>query len=398
MKTVNLDHNATTATRPEVIETMAQAQAEGYANPASQHQLGQRARKVLEATRERIAVLFGADPSCPQPDRLIFTSGGTESNNLAILGITAGSKSSACEKDIEEKGRSEYKRLVISSVEHQSVIEPAEFLLEQNWRLDTLPVDSNGIVELAAMSRLITPDARLASVIFANHETGVLQPIAEIARHCKSIKVPMHTDAIQAIGKHRVDFRALGAAAMSVAAHKFGGPLGIGALLIRHDVALQPLMYGGHQQFGFRPGTESVPLALGMLTALELAEKEREENVRRVTALRVRFENGLRNGFPEIVVHGETADRLPNTSNLAFPGLDGQILLLALDMAGVSCSAGSACSSGSTELSPTLRAMGLPTDLVSSSLRFSLGASTTETEIDDAIARILRVCGEIRSL
>jgi cysteine desulfurase len=400
MKTIYLDHNATTPTRPEIIDTVAKACAEGYANPASQHQPGQRANKVLQETRERIAALLGADLTCTQPDRLIFTSGGTEANNLAILGITAGRPAWADENNENEYDErfdpSKTKLLVISSAEHQSVIEPAEFLLEQGWRLDTLPVDSNSVVQTFEPFLLVTPLTRLVSVIFANHETGVVQPIAHIAQLCNSLDVPLHTDAVQAAGKVPINFRALGVAAMSIAAHKFQGPLGVGALILRHDVALKPLMYGGHQQFGLRPGTESVPLALGMLTALELALKEQEEYHRRVTDLRHRFETGLRAVFPEIVVHGEKADRLPNTSNIAFPGIDGQILLLALDMAGVACSAGSACSSGSSELSPTLRAMGLPNDIVGSSLRFSLGATTTEAEIDEAIARILHVCGEIR--
>jgi cysteine desulfurase len=243
---------------------------------------------------------------------------------------------------------------------------------------------------------ILTPETRLVSVILGNHETGVLQPITEIAPLCKAQNVPLHTDAVQVAGKHTIDFRELGVSALSIAAHKFGGPLGIGALLLRHDVALKPLFYGGNQQFGLRPGTESVPLALGMLKALELAQQEQEKYIERVTRLRHRFETGLRSGFPEILVHGEAADRLPNTSNIAFPDIDGQILLLTLDMAGVACSAGSACSSGSSELSPTLRAMALPSDIVASSLRFSLGSTTTEADIDEAIARILHVCTEIR--
>jgi cysteine desulfurase len=383
MQTIYLDHNATTPTRPEVIETLARAHAEGYANPASQHRPGQRAAKILQETRERIAALLGADQTCPKPDRLIFTSGGTEANNLAILGIAGAKESSA-------------KQLVISSIEHQSVIEPAEHLLEQGYRLDTLAVDSNSVVRLDSASSVIAPETRLVSVIFANHETGTLQPITQLAQLCNSLNVPLHTDAVQAAGKVPIDFRALGVAAMSVAAHKFQGPLGVGALILRHDVPLYPLMFGGHQQLGLRPGTESVPLALGMLTALELALKEQEEYHRRVTVLRNRFENGLRAGSPEIVVHGQSADRIANTSNIAFPGIEGQVLLMALDMAGVACSAGSACSSGSTELSPTLRAMGLPNEIVGSSLRFSLGATTTEAEIDEAIARILHICREIR--
>jgi cysteine desulfurase len=383
MKSIYLDHNATTPTRPEVIEALSLALGEGYANPASQHQLGQQARKVLEEAREKIAALLGADLTCHQPDRLIFTSGGTESNNLAVLGMA------------QAKGDSPG-QIIISSIEHQCVIEPAEFLLEQGYRLDTLPVSSKGVVQTEALQPILTPETRLVSVILGNHETGVLQPITEIAPLCKAQNVPLHTDAVQVAGKHTIDFRELGVSALSIAAHKFGGPLGIGALLLRHDVALKPLFYGGNQQFGLRPGTESVPLALGMLKALELAQQEQEKYIERVTRLRHRFETGLRSGFPEILVHGEAADRLPNTSNIAFPDIDGQILLLTLDMAGVACSAGSACSSGSSELSPTLRAMALPSDIVASSLRFSLGSTTTEADIDEAIARILHVCTEIR--
>jgi cysteine desulfurase len=184
-------------------------------------------------------------------------------------------------------------------------------------------------------------------------------------------------------------------AALSIAAHKFQGPLGIGALILRQDVALAPMLFGGHQQEGLRPGTESVALAVGMQTALELWQNEQDEHARKLTALRDRFESGLKAGRSGVTVHSAATARLPNTSNIAFPGLDGQILLLALDMAGVACSVGSACASGSTELSPTLRAMGLPNDIVSSSLRFSIGATTTEAEIDEAIARILRVCREL---
>jgi cysteine desulfurase len=236
---------------------------------------------------------------------------------------------------------------------------------------------------------------RLVSVMLANHETGVLQPIEQLAGICRSAGVPLHTDAVAAAGKIPINFRALGVTALSVAAHKFQGPLGIGALIVRHDVALAPMLFGGHQQEGMRPGTESVALAVGMQTALELWQKEQDEHSRKLTALRDRFESGLKAGRPGLIVHSEAVARLPQTSNIAFPGLEGQILLLALDMAGVACSVGSACASGSTELSPTLRAMGLPNNIVASSLRFSLGATTTEAQVDEAVGRILRVCHEL---
>jgi cysteine desulfurase len=208
--------------------------------------------------------------------------------------------------------------------------------------------------------------------------------------------VPLHTDAIQVVGKLPVSFHRLDVAAMSITAHKFSGPLGIGALAVRDGVPLAPLMFGGYQQSGLRPGTESVALAVGMATALELWHRQQDEYARRLRSLRDRFETGLRAALTNIVVHGTDAERLPQTSNVAFPGLDGQVLLMALDLAGVACSVGSACSSGSTELSPTLRAMDLPNSLVASSLRFSFGVTTTEAEIDDAVRRIVRVCGEIR--
>jgi cysteine desulfurase len=384
MDVIYLDHNATTPTRPEVVEAMAGCYAHGYANPASQHRPGQQARRALEDAREKIAEILGADLSPPRPDRLIFTSGGTEANNLAILGIARG-------------GDGPPGRIVISAGEHQSVIEPAEHLLEHGWRLDTLGLTPQGVVRSEQLPPLLTAECRLVSVMLGNHETGVLQPVAELAAACNQAGVPLHTDAAAVVGKLPVSFRDLGVAAMSVAAHKFGGPLGIGALLVRDGTALAPLMFGGHQQSGLRPGTESVPLAVGMAAALELWHKEQDRHARRLSSLRDRFEQTLRAALPEVVIHGSAAPRLPQTSNVAFPGLDGEVLRMALDLAGVACSVGAACSSGSTELSPTLRAMDLPSNLAASSLRFSFGATNTAAEIDQSVQRIIHVCREVRT-
>ncbi|MGO9108705.1 MAG: cysteine desulfurase family protein [Thermoguttaceae bacterium] len=394
MDYIYLDHNSTTPTRPEVVEAMARCYAAGYANPASQHQPGQRARRILEDARQRVAEILGADLNCLKPDRLIFTSGGTEANNLAILGIA-------------QAGCRRCGQVIVSSIEHACVLEAAEHLMELGWRLDTLPVDRQGVVQADALKPLLattlrsSPEegeaeaGRLVSAMLANHETGVLQPIEHLAGICSSAGVPLHTDAVAAAGKVPISFRGLGVTALSIAAHKFQGPLGIGALIVRHETTLVPMLFGGHQQEGLRPSTESVVLAVGMQTALELWQKEQVEHCRKLTALRDRFESGLKAGRPDVIVHSEGVARLPQTCNIAFPGLEGQILLLALDMAGVACSVGSACASGSTELSPTLRAMGLPNDIVASSLRFSLGATTTEAQIDEAIVRILRVCQEL---
>ena len=384
MDTIYLDHNATTPTRPEVIEAMMRCCHEGYANPASQHRPGQRARQVLEDAREGIAEILGADPSGPKPDRLILTSGGTEANCLAVLGIA--------------RARSGGKpgQVVVSAIEHPSVIEPAEHLMERGWRLDMLDVTPNCVVRAEHLAELLTPQTGVVSVMLGNHDTGVLQPVVELAATCREAGVPLHADAVQVVGKLPIDFRALGVDALSLAAHKFQGPPGIGALLVRTHVPIEPLLFGGHQQSGIRPGTESVALCVGMFTALQLWQREHDEHARRLTTLRERFENGLRAGFVDLVVNGASAERRPHTANVAFPGVDGQVLLVALDMAGVSCSVGSACSSGSTELSPTLRAMGLPTEIVAGSLRFSLGATTTEEEIDEAVRRILHLVGELR--
>ncbi|MGA2062199.1 MAG: cysteine desulfurase family protein, partial [Thermoguttaceae bacterium] len=322
--------------------------------------------------------------TCPQADRLIFTASGTEASNLAVLGIARA-------------GGSEPGQIVISAVEHQNVIEPAEYLLEQGWRLDTLSVTRDGVVRPECLPPFLSEQTRLVSVIWGNHETGAIQPIHQLAQICNNAGVFFHTDAVQTVGKIPVDFRSTGAAAMSLAAHKFQGPLGIGALILRHDVPIAPIQFGGHHQFGIRPGTESVALAVGMLTALELWQTEQESHRKNMESLRGRFEEGLKASMPEIIIHSAAVERLPQTSNIAFPGLDAQVLLVALDMAGVACSVGSACSSGSTELSPTLRAMGLPNEIVASSLRFSLGPTTTQAEIDEAVSRIIRVCSEIRN-
>jgi cysteine desulfurase len=403
MQSIYLDHNATTPTRPEVVEAMSRCYAANYANPASQHRPGQQARRALEDARERIAEILDAQLAPPRRDRLIFTSGGTEANNLAILGIAQAGGNSANPReeaeDGQETGTRQPGQIIISAGEHQSVIEPAEHLLELGWRLDTLALSAQGVVRVDQLAPLLAAQpstTRLVSVLLGNHETGVLQPIVELSAICNQARVPLHTDAVQVVGKLPVSFHRLGVAAMSIAAHKFQGPLGIGALIVRHDVPVAPMFFGGHQQAGLRPGTESAALAVGMATALDLWQREQDEHARRLRGLRDRFEVGLRAGLPNVVVHGVGAERLPQTSNVAFPGLDGQVLLMALDLAGVACSVGSACSSGSTELSPTLRAMELSNALVAASLRFSFGATTTQPEIDEAVRRIVHVVTELR--
>ncbi|HEV3416845.1 MAG TPA: cysteine desulfurase family protein [Pirellulales bacterium] len=384
MQSIYLDHNATTPLLPEVADAVAECQSSGFANPESQHQLGRRARQLLEDAREGIGAILGADLSGREPDRVIFTSGGTEANNLALFGLT-GAFTAAPD------------RIIISSIEHPSISQPAEVLARRGWQIDHLPVASDGVVCTDRFGGLVSDRPRLASVMLANNETGVIQPIRELAALGQAAGVPLHTDAVQAVGKVPVHFRELGVAAMTVAAHKFHGPRGIGALILRGGVQLDPQLFGGFQQQGLRPGTEPVALAVGMHAALRIFAREQSERRERIALLRDRLEQALIAAWPTAVIHGAAAPRLPNTTCTALPGLDRQALVMALDLAGVACSTGSACASGSSEPSPTLVAMGLSDELVGSSIRFSLGVTTTADVIDSAIERIVKVLSNSRT-
>ncbi|MGQ9505841.1 MAG: cysteine desulfurase family protein [Thermogutta sp.] len=365
---IYLDHNATSPIRKEVIEAMREAWISFPGNPASMHASGRAARNRLDAAQAKLLSLLGADGG-RQGDRLIFTSGGTEANNLAILGL-------ALARTEGNPGR-----IIISSIEHPSVLRAAEHLLDLGWQLDTLNVSPDGQINLDSLKAWLSPDVALVSVTLANHETGVLQPIAEVAAICHSYGVLVHTDAVQAVGKIPLSFQQLGVDAMSVTAHKCGGPVGIGALVVRRDCKLFPLLYGGEQQEGMRPGTEPVGLAVGMETAFEIAMRDLGRNMEYMRNLQHQFEARLRYEIPDTVIHGWRSPRLPQTTCVAIPGIENQLLLTALDSEGIECSIGSACSSGSAEPSPTLLAMGIPRELVRSSLRFSFGPETTPREL-----------------
>lgn len=383
---IYLDHNATAPMLPEVIEAMRACFAEPYLNPSSQHEFGRRARRRLEDARERIGALVGANLTGRDADSVVFTSGGTEANNLAVRGLLPRAGSSSTPTS----------HLVVSSLEHPSITALVDELARGGCQVDRLGVDRTGLLRISELPELLRPETRVVCAILGQNETGVLQPVAEIAAICAVRNIPLHTDAAQVVGKLPVDFRALDAATMSFAAHKFHGPLGIGALVVRHGVTLTPQLFGGFQQAGLRPGTESVALVVGMLTALELWCAEEDERRQRLTALRDEFERTIVALWPEAVVVGAESRRLPHTSNIAFVGLDRQRLFVALDQAGVACSTGSACASGSSEPSPALVAMGLGEGLVSSALRFSFGATTTAAEVAESSRRILNVCNDLR--
>ncbi|MBI3838407.1 MAG: cysteine desulfurase [Planctomycetia bacterium] len=382
---IYLDHNSTTPMLGEVAAAMAEWQTVRFGNPSSQHQAGRRARQALENAREGIGRILGADLSGREPDRVVFTSGGTEANNLALLGLA----------DVDDP-HSAPGEAIVSLIEHPSITASVDFLQQRGWRIHHLGVQPDGVVDIGPLDELLSERTRFVSVMLANNETGVLQPVREIARRCAAFGVPMHTDAVQMIGKLPVDFRSLGVSSLTLAPHKFHGPIGIGALLVRHDVALEPMLFGGFQQAGLRPGTEAVALAVGMHAALIAWQREGAARTERLRSLRDRLEAGLTAGYAgEIVINGSSAERLPHTSNLAFLGLERQALLMALDLAGVACSTGSACASGSSEPSPVLAAMGANKPVLAGSLRFSLGATTTSDEIEQAIERILGVCAKI---
>ena len=380
MSAIYLDHNATTPLADHVAEAMLACQRAGLANPSSQHAAGRRARALVEECRESIARILGARTSGPRPDRLLFTSGGTEANNLAIFGLAALRQGP----------------LAASAVEHPSVHGPATQLARQGRPLLTIAVDASGQIRLDHLNTILTQQPALAAIMLGNNETGVLQPVTEAVARASAAGVPVHCDAVQAAGKLPLDFQALGVASLAVSAHKFHGPVGIGALLVRHDVPLAPLAFGGHQQYDLRPGTEPVALIVGMTKALERFADEQQARTARMTALREHFEHSLLAECPDLVVHGRGAPRLPQTTAVAFPGVNRQAMFMALDLAGLACSTGSACASGSSEPSPVLLAMGLEKPLVDASLRFSLGAETTRDELGRASRIILQTYKGLR--
>jgi cysteine desulfurase len=400
MTPIYLDHNATTPLDPEVLEAMRPHWLLG-GNPESRHSAGRGARRALEQSRESVARILGA-----APDEVVFTSGGTEANNLAVFGLSVGSAIAdllasrpEMRSAIADPTRAGTPHLVSSPIEHPAVAEPVARLEAAGFAVDRSGVDAEGRADARAMAGLIRPSTRLATLMLANNETGALQPVAELAALASQAGVPVHTDAVQAVGRIAVDFHALGVSTLASSAHKFHGPAGIGLLLVRKGVKLTPRTFGGGQQGGRRPGTPTVALAVGMAKALELWQDEANRRDARWSRLVDRLESGLLAALgPERVVRNGPSDpklRLPQTLNVGFPGLDGDALLMQLDLAGVAASLGSACASGASTPSTTLLAMRVPENRLRSSVRFSLGASTDEAEIDEALARVVAVVERI---
>jgi len=363
---IYLDNNATTRLAPEVLRAMTDCWDQGLVNPASQHRGGQVARRVLEDARLRILRGLGARTSGMNADRLVFTSGGTEANNLAVLGLARPGH-----------------RVLISAVEHPSVLAAASRLAAMNIDVRPIPVDLAGVVNLERLARLLHEQpTSVVAVMAANNETGVIQPIAEVARITRAAGALLHCDAVQWVGKLPTEFAAWDVDSLAVGCHKFHGPVGVGALCVRSGVFPQPLLFGGYQEEGLRPGTLPLPLIVGFAAALDAFTPAATV---RLAQLRDRLEHTLLARHAHVVVNGGSAGRLPHTTNLGFLGFDRQALLLAADALGLCLSTGSACASGSSEPSPTLKAMGLPADTIRSSLRISVGRDTTDQDVDQAL-------------
>jgi cysteine desulfurase len=389
MNRVYLDYNATTPVEPEVLDAMLPYFSAEFANAASIHTPGQRARAAIETAREQVAALIGA-----RPQEIVFTSGGTESDNHAIFGVVG----QAFLPVSSSRNANSLAHIITTAIEHEAVLNTCQALEKQGVRVAYLPTDREGRIDLEDLRRVLQPETTLITIMHANNELGTVQPLEEIGRIAKTADVYFHTDAVQSAGKVRIDVNALQVDLLSISGHKLYGPKGIGALYVRGGTRLRQLLYGGHHQRGFRPGTENVAGIVGLGKAAEIARKSLAEDAQRLSALRDKLQQGLLQRVPQSRVNGGGAPRTPNTSNIVFPGVEGEALLIALDLKGLACSTGAACSSGAVEPSHVLTAIGLPPEEARASLRFSLGRHTTSADIDFALNVVPAAVAQLREL
>jgi len=381
MDRIYLDHNATTPVDPEVVKALLPYLGGQFGNASSVHGFGRDAKVALEQSREQIASFINCEPS-----ELYFTSGGTESDNIAVLGT-------ACTL----KGKKDH--LVVGATEHHAVLEPAEHLAHNDgFVLNLLPVDEDGFASTDKLSELVTDQTALVSVMQANNETGTIQDIAALTEITREKGVLFHTDAVQAIGKVKVDVRELGVDLLSLTGHKIYGPKGTGALFIRRGVKISPLFFGGSHEKKRRPGTENVAGVVGLARTLEIAERRMEEDFRRLSDLADYFIDRVTATIPDVFLNGPRSNRIPQTANLSFAGIEGESIVLSLDMEGIACSSGSACTSGATEPSHVLVAMGKPKVRAQGAIRFSLGRTTTRDQLDYVIAKLAPIVERLREL
>jgi len=377
---IYLDHNATTPVLNEVFEAMVPYLKDQWGNPSSIHWAGRGTKKPMEDAREQVCKLLNCAPL-----ELIFTSSGTEGDNHAIKGIAYAKK---------DKGN----HIITTKVEHPAVLNTCKYLQKEGFEVTYLDVDSEGMIDLEVLKAAITPKTILITVMYANNETGVLFPIKEIGDIAKAAGVTFHTDAVQAAGKIPIDTQKLNVDLLTISGHKLYGPKGIGALYARRGVRIVPLIHGGHHERNRRGGTENVAGIIGMGKAAEIALKDLDAEVAHLKALRDRLEKGMAERIPHIKVNGNPEMRLPNTSNISFEFVEGESLLLGLDMKGIAASSGSACTSGSLEPSHVLLALGMSHEMSHGSVRFSLGKSNTIEEIDYLLEIMPPIVERMRSM
>jgi cysteine desulfurase len=382
MNRTYLDHNATTPVDPAVLDAMLPCFSSDFGNASSIHIFGQRARAAVETAREQVAALLNA-----RPQEIVFTSGGTESDNHAIFGVAQAL--------LPERPGS---HIITTTIEHEAVLNACQALEKQGVTVTYLPVNREGLIHLDELRRALRPETVLITVMHANNELGTIQPLAEIGRIAAEADIYFHTDAVQSAGKIPVDVKSLQLDLASISGHKFYAPKGVGALFIKSGTHLRQLLYGGHHQRGFRPGTENVAGIVGLGKAAELARASLEKDAVRLSRLRDTLEHGILARVPDSRVNSANAPRTPNTSNILFSGLEGEALVIALDLKGLACSTGAACSSGAVEPSHVLTAIGLPASEARASIRFSLGRHTTESEIAAALELVPVAVAQLRKL
>jgi cysteine desulfurase len=380
MKRVYFDNNATTPLAPEVFEVMRPYMLEDYGNASSIHWFGQRAKAGVEKAREQVARLLNA-----RNTEIVFTSGGTESDNTAILGIV-------------EAARGEHKHVVTTTIEHPAVLSTAKLLERRGVSVTYVRVGSSGVIDPDDVAGALRPETVLISVMHANNELGTIQPLEEIGRMARERDIYFHTDAVQSTGKISVDVEKLGVDLLALSGHKLNGPKGVGALYVRKGTTLRPLLHGGHHERDRRPGTENVAGIVGLGAAAEIARVHMNEEITRVAALRDRLEAGILDSVPFVVGHGDRSHRVPGTTNLTFDYIEGEGFVIAMDLRGIACSTGSACSSGSLEPSHVLTAIGLKPEQARASIRFSLGRFNTDDDVDAALKILPAVVEQLRSV
>ncbi len=375
---IYLDNAASTQVHEKVVDEMLPYFKEQFGNPSSIHKYGRLASMAVQNARKRIAALINAEPK-----EILLTSGGTESNNTALYGIAHRSKG---------------KHVITSSIEHDAILEPCKLLEKDGFQVTYLPVDKHGLVSLDDVKSAISPDTCLISIMFANNEVGTIQPIREICKLAYEKNIPMHTDAVQAIGKIPIDIKDLGVDLLSISSHKINGPKGVGALYIKNGTKLDPLILGGGQENGLRSGTENVPNIVGFGKACQVAKENMEQNEQHFRKLGTKLTSRILQEIPHVTFNGHPEKRIANNTHFTFLGVSGEDLIIKLDENGIAASTGSACSVRIQKASHVLKAMGFSHEQISGSLRLTIGTSNTEKEIDDTVEILKKVVNELRAV